>query len=158
MIITYRPDDGDEQKFEFFPLKVLDDAAEEIEDHYKGTFDEFHAGLLQGQTRARRVLLWHLQRQIHPSLQFADLPRFERRQLEVEFDRDELLDMREQAEAAKLSASDKARALLFIDTELAKLPPAEGVAPKGKASPSGGTTTQSKSRSTAASRRQNSGS
>jgi hypothetical protein len=153
MIITYKPSDGDQQRWELDPLKVLDDAAEEIEYHYRGTYDEWHVGVLQGQTRARRVLLWHLQRQVHPSLAFADLPRFERGALEVELDRDELLRMREGIATAQIPAADRERALALVDGELAKHAVPEGVAPKGKASRSGGTTTRSKSQSTAASPR-----
>jgi hypothetical protein len=158
MIITYTPSDGDKQEWTFDPNKVRDDHAEEIEDHYRGTFDEFHVGVLQGQTRARRVLLWHLQRGIHPSLAFADLPRFERGELTVELDRAELLAMREQTLAAAIPASDKQRALAIIDTEIAKHITPEDVASQGKASPSDGTTTRSKSPSTSTSRRRNSAS
>jgi hypothetical protein len=158
MIITFKPSDSDEQTWEFDPLKVLDDQAEEIETNYRGTYDEFHVGVLQGQTRARRVLLWHLQRQIHPSLAFADLPRFERGALQVELDRDELLAVRKQTETAAIPAADRERALAIIDSELAKQETPEDVAAKGKASPSGATTTRSKSPSTSGSRRLNSGS
>ncbi|MDX8050401.1 hypothetical protein SK571_13500 [Lentzea sp. BCCO 10_0798] len=153
MIITYRPSEGDEQRWEFDPAKVLDDAAEDIEYHYRGTYDEWHVGILQGQTRARRVLLWHLQREIHPTLAFADLPRFERGAFEVELNRAELLQMRKQSETAAIAPADKERALMWIDMELAKHPEPEGVASQGKASPSGATTTPSKSPSTSTSRR-----
>ncbi|SDK30094.1 hypothetical protein SAMN04488074_105103 [Lentzea albidocapillata subsp. violacea] len=154
MIIKYKPSDGDEQVWDDFdPNKVFDDAAEEIEYHYRGTFDEFHVGILQGQTRARRVLLWHLQRLIHPTLAYADLPRFERRAFTIELDRDELLSMRKQTENATLPAADREKALAYIDTELAKHITPEDVAAKGKASPSGATNTPSKSPSTSTSRR-----
>lgn len=159
MIITYKPSDGDVQRFEFDPLKVLDDDAEEIEYEYKGTYDEFRVGVVKGQTRARRVLLWHLQRQVHPSLAFADLPRFQIGELEVEFDRDELLAMRQQTLDATLSPADRDAALNYIDTELAKYIKPEDVAQaakdargKASASPRGATTTRSRSASTSASR------
>lgn len=157
MIITYRPSDGDEQKWNFYPRKVMDDKAEEIEGHFKGTYDEFHIAVVQGLTRARRVLLWHLMREIHPSLLFEDVPRFAREELEVQFELPELAELRAQTLKAALPQANKDAALAYIDGEIAKLGgQPEGVAPQGKALPSGGTTTPSRSRSTATSRRRNS--
>lgn len=152
MIITFTGDDGVKQKWDFDPAKVLVDDAEEIEYQFKGSFDEFRAGVLRGVTRARRVLLWHLQRRTHPSLAFGDMPPFATGQVEVDFGRDELLEMRKRTEVSALSPADKDNALAWIDGELAKhVTPEDVTGDKGKATRRGGTTTPSKSPATSAS-------
>lgn len=93
MFVQYTPKDGDAQTWDFVPDDVFEDDAELIEKHSGATWDTFLDNLRGGQARARRVLLWHLTRQVHPKLRFEDTPRFRMGELVVEFGAAELREL-----------------------------------------------------------------
>lgn len=84
MFVTYTPENGTPQIWEFDPEDEWSDDMILVEKQYGGTWLEFTAAVMSGDTSARRVLIWHLTRREHPTLSFRDLPRFKGRQVVVE--------------------------------------------------------------------------
>lgn len=127
MFVTYAPDDGDAQQWEFAASEVTASQAEDVEKTYASPWDQFLVDVFSGGIRARRVLLWFLMRQDHPVLLYADMPDFKVGEVMVEFDRDELQALRDKA------AKDKSlpeAVLEHLDNELANAP--EGSAGKAQ--------------------------
>ncbi|MFD9706213.1 hypothetical protein [Lentzea sp. NPDC059081] len=127
MFVTYSPDDGDVQQWEFAASEVTASQAEEVERAYGEPWDQFLVAVFSGGIRARRVLLWHLMRAEHPTLLYADTPDFKVGELECEFDKTELQQLRDKAAQDK---SLPAAVLAHIDAELATAP--EGTAGKAQ--------------------------
>jgi hypothetical protein len=74
------------QRWLFDPDAVTMAEAEQIESALGGaSWDDFLRGLLDNRARIRRVLLWHLQRRVHPDLLLADMPDYRMGDLKVEF-------------------------------------------------------------------------
>lgn len=76
MIITYTPDDGDSQEYEFMPGKLMNAEAEAIEDvggQAWSTFEEFGVKFFRGSARARRAALWIAMKRGNPRLKFSDV-------------------------------------------------------------------------------------
>jgi hypothetical protein len=79
------------QRWLFDPDNVSFAEAEMIEGAMGGaSWDDFLRGLLHNRARVRRVLLWHLQRRVHPDLQLADMPDYRMGDLKVEFGTEEI--------------------------------------------------------------------
>ncbi len=135
MHITYTPEDPAEapQSWEFDPGKVRASVAEVIEKRYGGSFDEFQAGVQQGQTRARRVLLWHLMTQQHATLRFEDTPDFYSDAVKVQYGVKELQRIRDAVDKAPLDSDKRDLMLAGIDAELSEARTREGAATAGKA-------------------------
>lgn len=149
MFITYTPIDGDDQDWEFQAGTVKASEGEPIERSYGKTWDEFLVDLMKGGLRARRHLLWLLQRRDHPALRYDDVADLRAGEMTVDFDRGELQLQRDQL--AKQGASEEI--LAYIDSELAnaKEGSAEGKALLNRRE----RRTGSRSRSTSTSRSQN---
>lgn len=79
MFLVYKPEDGEEQRWEYRPGRLRVMEMEAIEKHTGGLAyaTEFKAQLLKGQTAARRALLWTFLRRQHPTLKFADVDFFD---------------------------------------------------------------------------------
>lgn len=113
MFVRYSPEDSpsEVQEWEFRPGRVRASRAAMIERLYsklageKKTWDEFQAGILGGAADARRVLLWHLQSMVHPTLRIEDVDPLGD-ELTIEHSRQELEDLR--AEAVKAKNLDEA--------------------------------------------------
>jgi hypothetical protein len=120
MFLTYRPDGQDEQRWEvklgkFRSMEI--EAIEKVTGLDYGT--AFKDKLIKGNGLARRALLWTLQRREHPTIRFADID-FADDELQLELDRDELLQSREAiADADGIGPDEKAMALSLIDAQLA---------------------------------------
>ncbi|MFC6094732.1 hypothetical protein [Saccharothrix lopnurensis] len=117
MFFTYRPADGDEQRWEFVAAEVRASQAEPIEKSYGQPWDVFLVDVFKGAARARRHLLWHLMRTDHPALRYEDVPDFALGEVELAFDRGELEAMREQL-AGQLTAEQ----LTQLDALVAEAP------------------------------------
>lgn len=129
MIITFSPAGEPSHRFEWTPDEVRSDEAELMELKFGDTWDTFNQLLLKGSMRARRVLLWHLQRRDHPTLKFEDVS-FPAGSVHLEFNVDEYQKLRKGAEtAAGITDEQREQALKMIDAEIAK-----AEAGKGKAS------------------------
>ena len=120
MHITYSPEDGDRQEWDFNPDRVRQSVAEVIERRFGGTWDEFKAGVQSGSMRARRALLWHLLSLQHPTLRYEDTPDFFAGELKVQFSVTELTELRELTLKANLSAEKREMALTAIDFEMSE--------------------------------------
>lgn len=120
MKITYAPAGGQPKVWDFQPAETSQPDAEEIERRYGKLWDEFLEDLRKGGSRARRVLLWHLQRREHPTLRYEDTPVFKMGELSAEFSVDELLLIREQVLSSELSEEEKDGVLAGLDAEIAQ--------------------------------------
>lgn len=135
MIVIYEPADGDRQRWEWDPDRVRTSEAEICEKRYGKTWDQFKASVMQGESKARRVLLWHLMRREHHTLKFEDLPDFYTGELKVEFTTSEITVIRDRVAKAKMSESERDDMLTALDLQMAE---AVEVAESGKAASSNG--------------------
>jgi hypothetical protein len=136
MIVTYSPAGEEPQVWTWSPGKVLAKDAESIEDSFEGTWDEFNVQLLQGRMRARRVLLWHLQSQDHPTIKLDDI-NFPAEALVLDMEPAELAEMRRGIETTSgLSTSKRRQALALLDEEITKAGGAPGKARSRKSASS----------------------
>lgn len=120
MKVIYKPDGSEKQSWDwkFGDVRALD--AEQIEAKADCTWDQFQVQLLSGRMRARRVLLWHLQRKTHPTLKLADVD-FAAKEVEIEFDIPELEQFRDGvAKASGVTDEQRDAALELIDEQLAE--------------------------------------
>lgn len=109
MIVTYRPADGDEQTWTYEPRRMLCAERELAEKESGRDWSAFTVGVLQGNSRCRRVLLWLLQRRDHRSIRLADV-EFAWDELEIGFTVQEL-DVMESKAAETLSGEQLEQAL-----------------------------------------------
>lgn len=136
MLIQYRPEDpsrGDPRDWDFDPKHVLSDECELIEKHYGAPWDVFAAKLRIGDTKARRLLLWHLMRRDHngPGLHvnLKDVPNFYSGELIVQMSSKEVLEFRKQiAKSKALDDLEREQALGAMDTEYEEALEREGLA------------------------------
>ncbi len=125
MIVTYTPD-GDQaqaQRWEFDPDEVRASQAEMIEKRFGDPYDKFRAGVQMGNSKARRVLLWHLMARDHHTLRYEDTPDFRVGELRVEHTRPELLALRERV--AKMGGVDdetREQVLAALDGDIEAAP------------------------------------
>ena len=118
MHISYKPDDGDEQEWDFDPGRVRASVAEMIERRFGENYDAWQAGIQSGNIKARRVMLWHLLTLEHPRLRFEDVPDFYADELRVQFSVAELTLIRDRLQRANLSEDKREQALAAIDLEM----------------------------------------
>jgi hypothetical protein len=135
LIVTYSPADGDRQRWEWDPDKVRTSEAEIVEKRHGGTWDQFKAAAMQGESKARRVLLWHLLRREHHTLKFEDLPDFLTGELQVEFTRSEIALIRDRVSRAQMAESERQDMLTALDLQMSEAVDGE---PAGKAGSSNG--------------------
>lgn len=108
MFVKWDPEDGSEtQEWSFDAGDVRRKDATLIEKHFKGTWDQWVAGLMSGDILARTVLLWYMMKQVHDSIKFEDIPDFRVRQLTVEMGVQELKDLWKRAQRIKLDADQR---------------------------------------------------
>jgi hypothetical protein len=130
MYVTYQPDDSDKQRWEWDPDRVRTSEAEMCEKRFGDSWDKLKIGVMAGQSKARRVLLWHLLRRDHHTLRYEDVPDFYMGELLVEFDRSELQEMRAKIERARMDESEREEMLTSIDLQIDDAPDGDG---EGKA-------------------------
>ncbi|MGV9987727.1 hypothetical protein [Streptomyces olivaceus] len=73
MKVTYRPEDGEEQVFDYNPNKLMSAEREALEKRTGRSFNEFAMGVLKGNALCRRALLHVLMKRQHPTLSFDDV-------------------------------------------------------------------------------------
>ncbi len=73
MKVTYTPEDGEPQVFDYNPNKLLSAEREALEKRTGRAFREFAQGVLKGDSLCRRALLHVLLRRQHPGLSFDDV-------------------------------------------------------------------------------------
>ncbi|SES20881.1 hypothetical protein [Lentzea albida] len=122
MIVTYTPDGGDRQEWEWNPDKVRAVEGELIEKRFGDTYDKFKVAVQSGSIKARRVLLWHLLKRAHPTLRHEDLD-FEASELKVEMTRGELELMKSRVAKAKgMDEATREQMLGALDSEIEEAP------------------------------------
>lgn len=87
MLITYTPDDGEKQEYEFIPGKLLSpesEAIEEVGGYAWDSFEEFGVKFFKGNVRARRAALWIMMKRHNPRLKFEQLS-FRANQVDVDY-------------------------------------------------------------------------
>lgn len=134
MIVTYAPEDGDRQRWDWDPDRVRTSEAEIVEKRYGKSWDQFKASVMQGESKARRVLLWHLLRREHHTLKFEDLPDFYTGELQVEFTTSELTVIRDRVAKAKMSESEREDMLTALDLQMTEAVSADEAAGKAESS------------------------
>lgn len=119
VIITYTPADGEHVTYDFDPDNLRQSEAEMIEKRMGGemTVEQWRAAVLQGNSRARRVLLWHLMRTVHHALRYEDVPDFRVGELKVEMTLGELTALRDRVERSKVDTRDAMLAALDGEIE-----------------------------------------
>lgn len=120
MHVTYRPEDGEEQRWEFVPGRVRQSAAELVEKRFGKNWDIFCAGVQSGDSKARRVLLWHLLRQEHHTLRLEDVPDFFMDELVVEHSVDELHTLRDRLMKTDMPEDEREQMLVALDLEISE--------------------------------------
>lgn len=73
MKVTYTPEDGDEQVFDYNPNKLLSAEREALEKRTGMGFNQFAMGVLRGNALCRRALLHVLLKRQHPTIAFDDV-------------------------------------------------------------------------------------
>jgi hypothetical protein len=114
--LVYTPGEGDVQRFEYRPTKLMATEREMLERQTDQNFSEFTAKVLQGNSRCRRALLFLFLRRQHPRLKFDDVD-FAWDELKLEYSRQELQQMRDQV-ADTLHGDERAAALAKLDEEI----------------------------------------
>lgn len=131
MIVTYHPEGSAEPTVWTVNLgKFRAGEMEAIEDVTKMAFGtEYRQALYYGNARARRALLWTLQRRDHPVLKIRDVD-FADDELKVELDKSEWAALRAQVvKASPVDDPQVEQALQTIDVQIADAPEAPGKAP-----------------------------
>jgi hypothetical protein len=110
MLVIWDPEDGsDKQTWNFDPQDVPRKRATEIEKLYsEGGWDQWVVALQAGEIQARAILLWYMMTQVHPKLQYKDLPDFKVRQLKTEMTVAELKELWKRIVRMKLPADKMA--------------------------------------------------
>lgn len=135
MIVTYSPEDGEPARYPFDPRKVRAREAIEVEQRYGAPWRTFLQDVEAGSMRARRVLLWFVQRREHPRLRLDDVPDFAADEVSIDLSAADLRRARQLLEdTADLDDDVRAEALARIDDEIAKADELEAGDTGGKAS------------------------
>jgi hypothetical protein len=135
MLVKYSPENGKPEEWEFDPNRVRQSEAEMIEKRMGGTYQDWVRLIQAGDTRARRVLLWHLRRREHHTARFEDTPDFLFGELELDYSLADLQKIRQQMVDSSLSDDEKGEIIDRLDIEIAMRLGKEEVGPEdmGKA-------------------------
>lgn len=117
MFLVYTPGEGDEQRWQYQPRKLMSVEREAIERATDRNFTQFTTDVLGGNSRCRRVLLWTFMRREHRSLRLEDVD-FAWDELRLEYSRQELQQMRSQL-ADRFAGSELDAAQAKLDEEIA---------------------------------------
>jgi hypothetical protein len=129
MLVIWDAEDGSEkQTWHFDPDDVPKRRAIEIERLYtNGGYDQWVAALQAGEFEARSILLWYMLTQVHPKLQYKDLPDFRVRQLKTEMTVEELRKLWKRILRMKLAPDKMADLEIAFETSLEDAAEREGL-------------------------------
>jgi hypothetical protein len=121
MQVTYKPEDHPDraQVWEFDPTRVRQSRAEMIEKRYGARFADWVKEIQAGESRARRVLLWHLMNTDHPQVKLEDVPDFYMGEVEVDYAISDLQKLRVQVAESAMDDATKETTLERLDLEIA---------------------------------------
>lgn len=132
MFVMWDPENGeDKQEWVFDAGDVPRKMAQLIEKHFKGTWDQFIAGLMSGDISARAVLLWYMMATVHPAVKFEDIPDFRVRQLSIEMGVSELKDLWKRAQRIKLDTDQREAFNAQFEEDMRDALKREGMDPDG---------------------------
>lgn len=115
MIVTFTPVEGDTRTYEFKAKKLLSVEAENIERLVGKPYTEAVQSVIQGSALARRALVYTLEKRAHPTLSWSAFD-FPYDAVEVEFDAEEMADIRAAIEAApNIDEAERAAMLAQFD-------------------------------------------
>lgn len=118
MYVIYKPSDGDEQVWEYDPNKLMCAEREVIEKRTGMRFADWTEEVVQGGSLARRALLYVMLKRTHPTIKWDDVD-FAWDQLDVEFSREEFLEIRQAIlDDDTVSTDEKTQALAGLDEQL----------------------------------------
>lgn len=118
MLVTYRPEGQPEQAWEFDPGRVRAAEAELVEKRAGQHWAQWVSAVQSGSIRARRILLWHLLKQVHHTLRFEDTPDFYADEVGVEYGVGELRRLRDRLLKANLTADELEQAMTAVDIQI----------------------------------------
>lgn len=125
MRVIYTPEssaDGDPHDWLFDAKRVRSSEVERIEDLFGQTWPAF-VGAVQAQSaKALRLLLWHLMRRDHPSVnkKLSEIPDFMMGEIELEASSSEIRDAMKKIEgSSQFTAEERVQALAQGELELA---------------------------------------
>lgn len=128
MFLRYTPDGSDAREWALDLGKLRSMEIEQIERTTGLAYGtEFKQQLLKGSARARRALLWTLQRREHPTLKLDDVD-FADDELTLIMDKAELAETRVAVAKADIPEAEKSLALEIIDEQMSTAPDAPGKA------------------------------
>lgn len=73
MKVTYTPEDGEPQVFDYNPNKLMSAEREALEKRTGMSFQQFTMGVLRGHSLCRRALLHVLLKRQHPGISYEDV-------------------------------------------------------------------------------------
>ncbi len=121
--VTYTPEGETKQEWDLRYGRVISEECKVIERAAGCTYDEWQQKVSSGDTGARQILLWYLQKRTHPTLRLADVQFFPD-DLLVEATHDEMLKLRVLLADAPLrpgfTEDDRTGFLATLDSEIAK--------------------------------------
>lgn len=119
MYLVYQPDGSDEpQRFSYNPRKLMSAEREMLERRTGRDFSDFTKAVINGNSSARRALLFMYLKREHPGTRYEDVD-FAWDELTLEYSKGEYLQMREDA-VENLHGDQLAAALQQIDAEIEK--------------------------------------
>lgn len=131
MRVTYTPENPDDGgAWDFVPGRIRESRGEMLERRYSkltseksAGFEAFRMAILQGQSSARRVLLWHLLDLAHPGkVRIEDVDPF-KNELQVDATKSELLELRASLEhVGGLDDTQREVMLASIDAQIEAAP------------------------------------
>ncbi|MFF8839574.1 hypothetical protein [Streptomyces sp. NPDC015130] len=117
MFLVYHPEGQTEPtRWRYNPRRLMTVERETIERLTGKNFTEFTTDVLQGNSLARRCLLYTFLRRDHPKTKFEDVEFFWD-ELKLEYSRQEWQEMRDRA-AENLVGAERAAALAQFDAEI----------------------------------------
>lgn len=115
MLLNYTPEGAEKRTWPVKLEKLMSAEAEAIEKATGMTYEEFGVALVKGSATSRRALLWIMLKRTEPTLRHAQV-EVEVGQIELEFEHDELLRLRDETAKDKdLTDDERAGALAYID-------------------------------------------
>lgn len=127
MFVTYKPEGEPEHVWEFDPSRVRMSELEMIEKRAGEKTEPWLQSLQMGSARARRVLLWHLLRQDHPTLRFEDVPDFRHGELVIERSVAEVMVLSDRLSKMKMDDSERETLASVMEVELLEAQQREGL-------------------------------
>jgi hypothetical protein len=123
MLVTFHPQNQAEPStWTFLPDQVMQSQAEMIEKRAGTSFPKWTQALGDGDSKARKVLLWHLMTRDGHVVRYEEIPDFRYADLKVDPSVDEMQRIRTAIEESQdVTEEERADALEAVDKELKRM-------------------------------------